>query len=76
MPVCGMLMIALISGCKNRNEKSPADGPEDPVAFVDYTPKATFTTVEHMTAEIPESDLRAGMIIKKGKKIFVKLILN
>ncbi|MBQ9880785.1 MAG: tyrosine--tRNA ligase [Clostridia bacterium] len=32
--------------------------------------------VTDMTAEIAENDLRAGMIIKKGKKIFVKLILE
>ncbi|MBQ1553622.1 MAG: tyrosine--tRNA ligase, partial [Clostridia bacterium] len=34
------------------------------------------TKVADMTAEIAENDLRAGMIIKKGKKIFVKLILE
>lgn len=73
----------ILCGCKEKTTKSNAnlierspewgvamEEPEDSVAFVDYTPKTTFTSIEQMDAMAPsgEGEFVLGVVNKKFLK--------
>lgn len=79
IPVYGMLFFALFTSCKNRNERTKGPQiststkasvdkePEDTIVFVNYTPKATFTTIRQMEAQIPDDPekMALGLVNEK-----------
>ena len=70
--ICGVSAVLLLTGCKNRGgktdsihiERSPEVGvvveePKDSIIFIEYTPAATFTTIEQMEARVPSGGIES-----------------
>ena len=78
--LCSLAAVLILTGCKSRMgksntihvENSPGqpmidEKPEDSVVFLVYTPKATFTTVAQMEAQMPSDtkDFTFGVVNDK-----------